>query len=70
MQKIIARVSSRAFVGLPLCENHFSLVRLTVTNSLHPAGRNEEYLSLAVDFAVDFMKTVVVLRLFPTFLKP
>nr|VWO96212.1 Cytochrome P450 51 [Ganoderma boninense] len=33
-------------------------------------GRNEEYLSLAVDFAVDFMKTVIVLRLFPTFLKP
>ncbi|PIL30270.1 cytochrome P450 [Ganoderma sinense ZZ0214-1] len=51
MQKIIARVSNRAFVGLPLC-------------------RNEEYLSLAVDFAVDFMKSVIVLRLFPGFLKP
>ncbi|KAM5541320.1 hypothetical protein V8D89_004874 [Ganoderma adspersum] len=51
MQKIIARVSNRAFVGLPLC-------------------RNEEYLTLAVDFAIDFMKTIVVLRLFPRFLKP
>ncbi|KAM5535260.1 hypothetical protein V8D89_011066 [Ganoderma adspersum] len=51
MQNIIARVSSRIFVGLPLC-------------------RNEEYLTLVVNFAVDVMKTVVVLRLTPRFLKP
>ncbi|KAI1787002.1 cytochrome P450 [Ganoderma leucocontextum] len=51
MQKIVARASNRAFVGLPLC-------------------RNEEYLALAVDFAVDLMKSALTLRLFPRFLKP
>nr|VWO95394.1 Isoepoxydon dehydrogenase patN (IDH) (EC (Patulin biosynthesis cluster protein N) [Ganoderma boninense] len=51
MQKIVARASSRAIVGLPLC-------------------RNDEYLSLAVNFTLGFMKNGVILRFLPCFLKP
>ncbi|KAM5541327.1 hypothetical protein V8D89_004881 [Ganoderma adspersum] len=51
VQKIIARASNRAFVGLPLC-------------------RNEEYLTLAIDFAVDFLKDSVAVCLVPDFMKP
>nr|VWO96215.1 Repressed by TUP1 protein 4 [Ganoderma boninense] len=73
MQDIIARVSNRAFVGLPLCEKSAfvkTLGRVINANPLHLAGRNKEYLKLAVDFALDVMKSVVLLRLLPGFLKP
>ena len=73
MQEIVARASNRAFVGLPLCESKalpfqkFPLPRLTERRRV---GRNEKYLALAIDFATDFVKQVLVLRLFPRVLKP
>nr|BED42929.1 cytochrome P450 monooxygenase [Trametes versicolor] len=49
-QQIIARASSRVFVGQPLC-------------------RNEEYLALSIQFAIDLMKDRDRISWFPQFLK-
>ncbi|TFK91861.1 cytochrome P450 [Polyporus arcularius HHB13444] len=48
--KIVARASSRVFVGLPLC-------------------RNDDYLNLAIKFAVDLFKDLYILGLAPASLK-
>ncbi|TBU42680.1 cytochrome P450 [Dichomitus squalens] len=54
VQKIIARASNRVIVGLPKCE----------------AGRDPEYLDVAIKFTNDVFVSSFVINLFPDFLKP
>ena len=58
---IVARISNRVFVGLPLCislSNHLIL------------GRNKDYLNVMTSYALSVIKAVNILRPFPQFLKP
>ncbi|TBU62546.1 cytochrome P450 [Dichomitus squalens] len=50
MQQIVARVSSRVFVGLPIC-------------------RNQDYLSMAIRFAIDVIKDRKIITITPYGLK-
>lgn len=72
MQKIVVRVSNRAIAGLPLCGLSLTFLRVSTSeiDFRDRIGRNEEFLALAIDFAVDFMKSSLIIRLFPRFLKP
>jgi hypothetical protein len=67
--KVIARASGRVLVGPPLCEqpfrqNQFELIQSSST------GRDHEWIKLNTEFTVDVMKTAMILRLFPAFLRP
>ncbi len=55
-------------VGLPLCA-HF-LVIILILIQCFTIGRNLDYLELNKEFAVDFIKSNYILRMFPHFLKP
>lgn len=65
---IVARASSRVFVGLPLCTSVFSSQGLILTSAR--SGRNKGYLDLAVDFTISVMKDRAVINIFPEVLKP
>jgi hypothetical protein len=58
---IVARISNRMFVGLPLCiaSTNFSYV-----------GRNKRYLQHVVQHAATVVKAAIVLRIVPRILKP
>ena len=53
VQKIIARASSRVFVGLPLCPSESHAIRLAFLMFICDTGRNQEYLDLSIRFTVD-----------------
>ena len=58
-QKIIARASSRLFLGLPACTCTFHVIRSCILRTITDpcrAGRNQGYLDLAIKFAKDVMK--------------
>ena len=64
-QKIIARASSRVFVGLPACAYTSDVISScmnikTIAEAWH-AGRNQAYLDLAIKFAMDVMKDMFLL---------
>ncbi len=65
---IVCRVSNRMFVGLPLCA-HF-LVIILILIQCFTIGRDLDYLELNKEFAVDFVKSNYILRMFPHLLKP
>ncbi|OAL24026.1 hypothetical protein AYO20_10771 [Fonsecaea nubica] len=78
LTKIIARISNRVFVGLPLwsiavfSRRQFTSVVFIVQNANQawPAGRDEEYLKNAIGFAEDIAFSATILRLFPGILRP
>jgi len=55
-------------VGLPLCA-HF-LVIILIRIQCFTIGRDQGYLELNKEFAVDFVKAIYILRMFPHLLKP
>ncbi len=67
LQKIVARASNRVFVGLPLCVSlHPTLEsKCTVWLRCGLAGRNEQFLEMAVRFTIDIMKDQVVMNFIP-----
>ena len=63
-QKIIARASSRVFLGLPACTCTFHVIRSCILRTITDpwrAGRNQGYLDLAIKFAMDVMKDMFLL---------
>lgn len=69
MLKVIARVSGRVLVGQPLCEQPFRQNQSEIIQS-SSTGRNHEWIKLNTAFTVDVIKTGMLLRLFPAFLRP
>ena len=68
---MVTRASNRIFVGVPLCGLSVHWVRLP--HFLHDhlyTGRNEDWLSLNIDAAVETMKVAAFINLFPRFLRP
>ncbi len=69
MTQIVARMSNRVFVGLPLCE-YFPFVLLpSVVTRCVPTGRDETYLKNAIGFAEDIAISATILRLFPSIIR-
>ena len=69
MQQIVARASSRVFVGLPLCELPSQVLWTTIVLKLVWTGRNQEYLDMAIRFTIDVMKDRVTMNITPYGLK-
>ena len=69
MQQIVARASSRVFVGLPLCELPSQVLWPTILLRLGWTGRNQEYLDMAIRFTIDVMKDRVTMNITPYGLK-
>lgn len=68
IQHIIARASNRVFVGLPYCEytpNKFAVMRQVTF-----PGRDERWLTLARNTALDTVKVAAFINRFPEKLRP
>jgi hypothetical protein len=65
---MIARISSRVLVGLPLCESFISLHGLVVPDLA--LGRDPDYNSMCIDFAMEVSSMSYLLSAFPPFLRP
>ena len=63
MQQIVARASSRVFVGLPLCELPSQVLWATSLLRLGWTGRNQEYLDMAIRCTIDVMKDRVTMNI-------
>jgi hypothetical protein len=63
--KIIARMSNRILIGLPLCTRH---IYDLLTRCL--AACSEDYLNLMIAYALAVVDAAFFLRCFPWFLRP
>lgn len=70
MENLIARASSRVFVGAQLCKSCLPRIALVVYSYMAKIGRDRDYLHLAVNFARDVSKARRFVGMFPPFLKP
>lgn len=66
LMRIVTRVTGRVLVGQPLCEFLQHQSETILSPSL---GRNPNWIKLNTIFAVDVLKTGMLLRLFPAFLR-
>ena len=68
---VIAQVSNRVIVGLPLCACFtLHLMWANFLTSFCGLGRNPEWLKLNIRFTTDVVLTGFMLSLFPTFMRP
>jgi hypothetical protein len=69
VMKVVTRATGRVLVGQPLCELQFLQYQSEMIPSSSP-GRNPDWVKLNTEFTVDVVKTGMLLRLFPAFLRP
>ena len=68
MQKVVARASSRVFVGIPVCGCWCSLLAV-LSDMRILAGRNEDYLRLAIVYTVAVAADRDMMKYYPSFFK-
>ena len=69
VQTIVCRVTNRLFVGLPLCKGFRYLSSRPFFTSV-VLGRDPDWIDLNIQYALCVSKGSLILRLFPTLLKP
>lgn len=69
MNQVLARTTSRVFIGVPLCASVASEICI-YADAMPVLGRDERYLSIVRKHVRDFMDTILTMNLIPTFLKP
>ena len=77
MLNVVARVSNRVFVGLPLCEYAETESHTQYRSRIYDpnpcicihTGRNQKYLDIAIAFTIDIVKDRTIINIFPDFMK-
>lgn len=67
MMQIVARTSSRIFVGLPLCMEFYCLSCASAHNK---PGRDPEFLNISINYTTDVVITGLILNMVPGPLRP
>lgn len=70
MGAIVARVSNRVFLGLPMCAYSHHNTYAVSLDAHGILGRNLEYLRIAVSHTIDIVNASNYLSFFPHILKP
>jgi hypothetical protein len=70
MQRVICATTNRVFVGTPLCARNLSAPSIQSISYQSQIGRDPDYQSLNVNFAVNVVKFGTIISMFPKPLKP
>ena len=70
VETVVCRVTNRLFVGLPLCESSRQLPAFLTTFDSSCLGRDPDWIDLSIHLTLCVFKGALILRQFPTFLKP
>lgn len=66
--RVVFRASNRVFVGLPLCRCYFRHVDLIYL--LFHKGRNDVFMGINVQHALDVVNVANSIKPYPFFMKP